>query len=365
MKKFYFSLTLLFFGLANICIAQYTATNSGNWSSAVTWAPGAIPSTICNNCTVTINSGVTVQLDRHVELSGSSLLFLGTSAPGAAIINIGNSLNNTIETGYNIVLDTVPGNSMIIFTSTNSTINAASAGTYDGILVGPLPNSIYQKVIGNSPSLFAGNSIIGTAPPAYGQSVSGPKTLFSGGTLPITLVNFKAVLNNNAAEISWTTEQEINADHFVVERSTDDKAWRTIGTVPAHGNSSIPLNYSFTDASPYTGYNYYRLRSYDQNGKYIYSVVAVVRGSASTGVKIFPNPAKSYVNISLGNNISSNQVIRLTDILGKVLQERQVSNAAGTTLSLPVSNYAKGIYLLEVKSADGTKQVYKVFVSQD
>ena len=368
MKKFYFSLTLLFLGFVNIGVAQYTATNSGNWSNPVTWAPGAIPSSICNNCTVTINSGVTVQLDQHVELSGTSLLYVGTSQAAAATINIANSSNSSIQTGNNIVLDTVPGNSMIIFTNNNSKINVTAtgvAGTYDGIFVGPLPNSIYQKVIGSAPSLFAGNGIIGTSPPAYGQSVTGPKTLFSGGTLPITLVNFKAVLSNGTVDVSWTTEQEVNADHFDVQRSTDDKSWQVVGSVPAHGNSSIPLNYSFTDASPSTGYNYYRLRSFDQNGKYTYSVVAIVRGSISSGVKVFPNPAKSYVNISLGNDIAANQIIRLTDISGRILQERQVSNAAGSTLSLQVTNYPKGIYLLQVKSADGTKQVYKIFVSQD
>lgn len=365
MKKFYFSLTLALLGLANIAVAQYTATNSGNWSNPITWAPGAIPPTICNNCTVTINSGVTVQLDAHLELAGSSLLYIGTSPASAATINIGNSSNTTIATGYNIVLDTVPGNSMIIFTNYNSTINAAAAGAYDGILVGPLPNSVYQKVIGNKPSLFIGDNAYGSSPPTYGQSVTGPKTLFSGGTLPITLVNFKASLNNNSVDVSWTTLQEVNADHFDVQRSTDDKSWQTIGTIAAHGNSSIPLNYYFTDASPSNGYNYYRLRSFDQSGKYIYSVVAIVRGSASAGVKVFPNPASSYVNISLGNDITANQVIRLTDIYGKVLQEKQVNNAAGTTLSLPVGNYPKGIYLLHVKSADGSQQVYKVFVSQD
>lgn len=364
MKKFYFSVVALLLCVVNTSTAQYTATNSGNWSNPITWAPGAPPSTVCNNCMITINSGVTVQLDAHVELQGSSLLVIGTSSSSPSDIVIGNSSNTTIQSGYNIVLDTLPGNSVVIFKYANSIIDGTSAGRYDGIFVGPLPNSIYQKVIGNTPSLFLGNAVIGTSAPRY-QTLSGPVTLFSGGTLPITLINFKAALYNGAVNVSWTTEQEINADLFYVQRSPDGSAWENVGVVAAHGSSSIPIDYSFTDPTPLSGVNYYRLKSVDKNGRYIFSVVVVVRGSLINGVKVFPNPAKNYVNISLGNDVTANQLIRLTDLYGKVLQQKQVTNAGGSTITFPVNNYAQGIYLLQVKSASGAQQTYKVFVSQN
>ena len=364
MKKFYFSLTLFFLGFASVGLAQYTATNSGKWSSPITWAPGASPSTVCNNCTVRINSGVTVQLDAHVLLEGNSVLYLGSGGTAPAELIIGNSGSHTINAGYNIIIDTLPGSSMIVL-SANSSINAAAAGPYDGIFSGAIDNLAYVKEIGNSPLLFIGNTPIITGNANHGQTLSGPVTLFSGGTLPITLINFNGVLNDGKVSLSWTTEQEVNAAYFSVERSADGSNWQSIGTVAATGNSSTPINYSYKDASPLSEVNYYRLQSVDRSGKYIYSEVLVVRGSPVNGLKVFPNPARNYVYVTIGNNMSANQVIRLTDLNGRILQERQVSNGAGTTISVPVTNYAKGIYLLQVKSADGNEQSFRILVGND
>jgi len=198
MKKFYLLLTLVFLAFTSVGLAQYTATNSGKWSSPITWAPGAIPSTVCNNCIVRINSGVTVQLDEHVLLSGNSILYLGSGGTGAADLIIGNSGSTTINGGYNIIIDTLPGNSMIVLTSANSEINAIAAGPYDGIFSGAIGNLAYIKEIGNKPLVFIGNSftIPNSGPASHGQTLTGPVTLFSGGTLPITLINFNGVLND-------------------------------------------------------------------------------------------------------------------------------------------------------------------------
>jgi hypothetical protein len=365
MKKFYLALTLFFLAFTSAGLAQYTATNSGNWTSPITWAPGARPSTICNNCTVRINSGVTVQLDAHVVLEGNSVLYLGSGGTGAAELIIGNSGSHTINGGYNIIIDTLPGSSMVVLTSANSTINATAAGPYDGIFSGALGNLAFLKEIGNSPLLFFGNTQIIAGNANHGQTLSGPVTLFAGGTLPITLINFNAFLNNGKVSLTWTTEQEVNAAYFAVERSSDGSSWQTIGTVPATGNSSIPINYSYNDPSPSAGVNYYRLQSVDRSGRYIYSEVLVVRGSPINGLKIFPNPARSYVYVTIGNNMTANQLIRLTDLNGHILQERQVSNAAGTTITVPVNNYPKGIYMLQVKGSDGNEQVFRVLVGNE
>jgi type IX secretion system substrate protein len=365
MKKFYLLLTPLLLGLAGTAVAQYTATNSGNWSNPVTWAPGGIPSAICNNCVVTISANVIVQLDQHVELQGNSVLYIGSDATNPAQIVIGNSSQTTINTGYNIIMDTLPGNSKVYLYNKNAKIVATSAGIYDGIFSESLNGSpYYTKEVGNSPSGFkVDNSIGNTAPPGYGQVLSGPVTLFAGGTLPVTLVDFNVILHNNTASLTWTTEQETNSYHFSIQRSVDGVHWLTVGMVAAHGVSSIPLNYSYTDASVSVGVNYYRVEAVNTDGKYMYSEIKIVRGSAISGLKVFPNPAKSYVNITLGNNISSNQLLRLIDQYGKVLQEKQLTNAAGTTVSLPVSNYMQGIYLLQIKAADGSQQSFPVFIS--
>jgi len=362
MKKLYFLAAIFSIGIVNTGLGQYTAIRSGNWSNPITWDPSGIPSTVCNNCTITINSGVIVQLDQHVELSGSSVLRLGSGGTGETEIVVGSSSQTTIPSGFNIVLDTIPGNSVIILNNSSSEIDATAAGMYDGIFVGPLPNSVYQKVIGNAPSLFIGNNIDGTSSPKY-ITLSGPLTLFSGGTLPIILSNFNAVLNDNVVDVTWTTEQQSNLSHFVVLRSGDGSTWESISKVAATASSSATVNYSFTDPSPLHGINYYRIQSVDNDGHDMLSEVKLIRGSFIKGLIFGPNPANDHVRITFGTNISSDVSVRLMNLYGQVLQQKQLSNVAGTTVLFQVGNYPQGVYILHIKGTDGSQNTFRVLVA--
>ncbi|HLK30401.1 MAG TPA: T9SS type A sorting domain-containing protein [Puia sp.] len=359
MKKLYFLAAVLSIGFIYKGQAQYTATNSGNWSSPITWAPGAIPAMLCNNCSVTINAGIIVQVDAHTELSGTSIL---TLRDGAQLI-VGNSSQSSITSAFNIVMDTLPGNSMINFVTANSKIIATAAGTYDGIFVGPFPNSIYQKVIGNAPSLFQGNNIIGTALPSYGTSLAGPHVLFSGGTLPLLMTNFNATLTDNVVKVTWSTEQESNLNQFVMLRSGDGVTWETIGKIQAKGNSSIPVNYSFTDQTPLQGINYYRVKAVDNNLQYKFSEIKLIKGLFIKGIKFGPNPVRDNLHITFGSDISSALTLRLINQYGQVLQQKQISQPAGSTILFSLNNYAQGIYTLHVKAADGSQNSYRIVLN--
>jgi hypothetical protein len=367
MKKLYFLAAILSIGIVNTGLSQYTAIRSGNWSNPITWDPSGIPSTVCNSCTVTINSGVTVKLDEHVELAGSSFLYIGDGGVGLAEIVIDSTIHTSsptsIATGFNIVLDTVPGNSMIVFRNSSSIIDATLGSTYDGIMVGPLPNSVYQKVIGNKPSLFIGDAPLGSSPPAYGQSLAGPVTLFSGGTLPIILTNFNAVLNDNVVNVTWSATQETNLSHFVVLRSGDGSSWEQISKVAATGSSSATVNYAFTDPSPLQGINYYRVQSVDNDGKSLLSEVKLIRGLFIKGLRFGPNPTKDNLHVTFGSDISSNVILRLLNQYGQVLQQKQLSNVAGTTVLFNLSNIAQGVYTLHIKGSDGSQSTFRVLVA--
>jgi Secretion system C-terminal sorting domain len=378
MKKLYLLLTTLFLAFVNFSLAQYTATNTGNWSSPITWAPGAVPSNPCTNCTIAINPGVNVTLDVSVSLGGTSALTIG---PGATLANpskliIPPSAGSSVMTGNNIILinsgSKTPGVSLA---NKFATIDASTAGPFDGIFINFL-NIIYTKVVGSlvlpaQPSVFLfGTTAASFAPPVYGDGVTGvlssggPITINGDGTLPIVLTNFDAVLNGKVVDLTWTSAIEINSDHYGVQRSPDGATWQTIGTVQAKGFSSIAVNYSFTDVSPLSSINYYRLQMVDMDGKFAYSPVKVVRTLPIQGLSIFPNPARDYVNVTLGTEYSSDLTIRLINEFGQVLQEQKLSNAGGTTVSLPVNRYSQGNYYIQVVQANGVQQTSKVLIAR-
>jgi len=121
----------------------------------------------------------------------------------------------------------------------------------------------------------------------------------AGIPLPIGLTSFTATSKNNINILSWTTNTEMNNDHFEIERSADGITFHEIGTVEGHGNSSYVSDYHFEDISPFSGINYYRLKQVDYNGDFRYSQVIFVETKLfnHSALVIYPNPAGADITI--------------------------------------------------------------------
>ncbi|HLY69043.1 MAG TPA: T9SS type A sorting domain-containing protein, partial [Puia sp.] len=183
-----------------------------------------------------------------------------------------------------------------------------------------------------------------------------------GNPLPITIINFKAVLiSNNTVSLTWQTTVEENSDHFDVQRSSDGSNWSSIGTLAAQGNSEIVTNYSYLDPSPGGGVNYYRLNMIDKNGEHSYTDVKVVNMNALAAFRIFPNPAKDFVNVTLGD-ASGNSTIRLFNFSGQIVFTQLFNKESGNTISIPVQNLSQGTYMLQVAGSDGSQHTGKVII---
>lgn len=82
--------------------------------------------------------------------------------------------------------------------------------------------------------------------------------------LPIVLISFEAVCFSSNAVVTWQTAQEINSDHFILESSNDGETYNYVTTIPAAGNTTEEINYSFTIQN----YNetYFRLKLVNADG---------------------------------------------------------------------------------------------------
>jgi autotransporter-associated beta strand protein len=94
--------------------------------------------------------------------------------------------------------------------------------------------------------------------------------------LPIQLVDFDAIANENYIEIIWTTATETNNDYFTVERSTDGIHWVTIKKVAGAGNSNTLQEYFVYDYEFVSDVVYYRLKQTDYDGTTTYSKIITV-----------------------------------------------------------------------------------------
>ncbi|WP_431214006.1 LamG-like jellyroll fold domain-containing protein [Puia sp. P3] len=177
------------------------------------------------------------------------------------------------------------------------------------------------------------------------------------GTLPVTYSYFKGAPSGDNVLLTWQTAQEQNSSNFVVERSTDNQNYTELGTIAASGNSAAPVNYSYTDNSPVTGSNYYRLREVDLDGKSMYSSTVQINMMTGSGraLRTYPNPARETINYIVSGLKGEGQVM-ITDLFGRLMLSRGVSLDSGTN-SLQTGSLPAGSYLLRVVPATGSPVV--------
>ena len=104
--------------------------------------------------------------------------------------------------------------------------------------------------------------------------------LYSGARI----VEFRAIKNNNAVVLEWTTDNESNLAKFNIQRSSDNIHWGYIGSKTAQGETTSTQHYTFVDNSIFKSDQsnfYYRLICIDKNGQQtIHDVIVSVTGNS-------------------------------------------------------------------------------------
>jgi hypothetical protein len=185
--------------------------------------------------------------------------------------------------------------------------------------------------------------------------------------LPVSLSFFNAVLQGSTVQLSWETAQEINSDHFEVERRTGyDTAWQSIGTVAAQGYSSMPHDYYFTDQGPVTGSNFYRLKQVDRDGKAVYSSIKQIewgRPGAPNPASLDPNPSTSEgARLVLGAAAEENITVTVYNQTGQSVWRGEIAKGARER-PLAIYGLSAGIYSIRLRSIHHD-QVIKWIVQQ-
>jgi len=182
--------------------------------------------------------------------------------------------------------------------------------------------------------------------------------------LPVNFLSFTATAETADVLLNWATAQEENSDHFEIERSSDNSNFVSLGQVTAAHNSSLQTNYSYTDASPANGNNYYRLKEVDLDGQSIYSKVVSVNfgGTQQKVVTVYPNPAHESFQLQFKNMQTGRYEMSLLSPVGQVIQSRsiQVNNPANYAEVVPLnSGLAQGTYIIRL-----VDQQQHVFISK-
>jgi hypothetical protein len=167
--------------------------------------------------------------------------------------------------------------------------------------------------------------------------------------LPVELLRFEVEETNGAVLATWTTASEWGSDSFILERSADGLDFVPIGSVPAAGHTTWQVDYEFTDGSPRTGLNYYRLQQVDLDGS---AHIGPVRWVELRGIGpvIYPNPCENVLHMA-GPAGTGASWIRLADMQGRIIRSWRPAEAEIITLNM--EGVAGGHYVIVVDGLEG------------
>ncbi|HZW70268.1 MAG TPA: T9SS type A sorting domain-containing protein, partial [Hanamia sp.] len=172
--------------------------------------------------------------------------------------------------------------------------------------------------------------------------------------LPLTLLDFSAMKQLNTAKLHWQTTNEVNTAYFNVQRSMDASHFNNIGVVNAFNQSGVN-DYAYEDnIADISVRLYYRLQQVDIDGRVTYSkIVSIDPDNTTSGLAIYPNPAKNYFNLISSTPEDLNGAeISIVDLAGHVLLKQSLSATSSQKIS--ISSLAKGMYLIKIVKATGS-----------
>ncbi len=278
---------------------------------------------------------------------GSILIYANSGQSGVtAIANGGNgSSNNPAGLSASQHGPGGGGGGGMIFS--NLSLNGASTVTQGtaGISIGTSATSSYGAIDGS----------VGILTQTFPFAQLPPKMqICQSIVLPVTLLSFSASYESaNNVKVAWTTTDEVNADYFEAERSSNGMDFSSIGQVSV-SNSLNPIHsYTLNDqlANVNSDIVYYRLRIVDLSGKFTYSkVVPVKLGQPENVISVYPNPVDSYTILNIYSDKTASGALRVIDNSGKQITTKtfNASNGNNRIVIDQLGYLPKGMYVLQV-----------------
>ncbi len=171
--------------------------------------------------------------------------------------------------------------------------------------------------------------------------------------LPLTLVNFGALSKPiNEISVYWATANEVNTKYFIIEVSADGNNFKPAAELAAIGFGDNQYSISIPSITTV----YLRLRIVDKDGKIAYSKVVKISEAQNSGITISPNPAKNYLNITVGKIDFSNAKSKLINSVGLVVKSFVLKSGLQ---HIDITDLAMGVYYLQTGP-----QTIKIFVEK-
>ncbi len=214
---------------------------------------------------------------------------------------------------------------------------------------------VYTAGFGSLSALPGGNYTLRYSDGVQSKTIQVQKA----AVLPASALQATAHWINKEVTLDWSTLAESNTGYFSVSRSANGTDFTLLANIPAAGNSQLAKQYSFRDAeagSLQAGILYYQIVLFDKdNKKTTAATIKVLNKTVSSGLLLFPNPARGSVQLVVASDLEQPVTIRVISHLGQLVKEQKARLVSGTnTLTFSLAGMAKGEYLLSIQTTGQT-----------
>ncbi|HTE23015.1 FG-GAP-like repeat-containing protein [Flavitalea sp.] len=232
--------------------------------------------------------------------------------------------------------------SVLLNTATPGVINSSSLTARTDIVTGLTSNYISVADIegDGKPDIIVPNTVSGQT------TVSILPNTIQPMILPVSITEFNAVKTKSSVILKWNTLSENNSAHFEIEKSINGSDFSSIGRVKAAGTSITKLRYEMADQNPVGGYNYYRLKSVDRDGKITRSESLIVKWeeTVSLSVSLYPQPMHNTLRVNFNGLKISKGRFEIFDVNGKLVKSYLINNSSSTGLDVDRKGMITGLY---------------------
>ncbi len=195
----------------------------------------------------------------------------------------------------------------------------------------------------------AGNPIAGCYPD--------PDMVIIFGTLPVVWSDFYGVSANNEVDLTYATAEEVNTDHFSIQRSVDGFIFEEIGIQEAAGNSDQVTTYTFTDERPLEGTAFYKIVQFDQDGRSSSTETILVTTELNLNLawtSIGPNPVVDVTQVNFTSSNDQKTALEVVDMNGRVISHKNIDAFRGNNrYQLDMNNIPSGSYIIRLSNREG------------
>lgn len=155
--------------------------------------------------------------------------------------------------------------------------------------------------------------------------------------------------------LHWSVAAQSGNAWFLVEHQLPDGSFTEIAKVAGEGTSSREIVYTAKHVDPPAGWQTYRIRQLDYDGRYSFSNLAGVRVEKSRqGWTVYPNPSNGLITVSTNGSGEQLGVLKLFDAYGRLVRSWTVRS---NQTNLELGDLPPGWYVLRTEARTDAKRL--------